>query len=140
MNNNQTQTNTQTNQNTQPILKSKPQRQLRELLGKITDKVKSKVYSHKRECLPNKCQPNCHYGELCYKLQIACENRPEINQIMVFKDMLTTEQIWKDIEAVSYYNKIYAFSCNQWMKIYRLVDWKEIGNPTLESKKETKKK
>jgi hypothetical protein len=82
--------------NTTEIKTPKEQKQpyrTRELIGKITDKVQAKAYSHKRGCPPEKCSPGCHYGSLYYRLQIACENKPEINQIMVFKDLLATEKI-----------------------------------------------
>lgn len=98
----------------------------RELIGKITDKVSAKAYSHKKDCQPDKCLPECHYGFFYYKLKIACENKPEVSQIMVFKDLLTSEKIWKDIENTKYHGKTYAFDCSQWMKIYRLVNWREL--------------
>ena len=72
---------------------TKKDKPLRELIGKIVDKVQAKAYSHKKECSPSKCYEGCHAGSLYYKLKIACENKPEIDQIMVFQDLLATEKI-----------------------------------------------
>ncbi|CAG8666112.1 9050_t:CDS:2 [Ambispora leptoticha] len=81
---------------------------LKKLIGKITDCQKAKAYSHKKTCLiskanptDNKCATGCHYGDFYYKLTIACENKPEVKQIMPVNDPLPTSKLTTTIMGAS---------------------------------------
>ena len=76
-----------------------------------------------------------HAGETFYRLNITCENKPEIKVVKVFKDMVGThgdisqEEIWNDVLNANYADKRYIFYCHRKDLIhYGLVGWKELEN------------
>lgn len=56
--------------------------------------------------------------------------------IQVFKEKLANQQIWTDLENNSFLGKLYIFHCQNWMGRYRLINWKELNNPSQENKKD----
>jgi hypothetical protein len=61
-------------------------------------------------------------------LLVKCENRPQVKKIFAYKEIVEKESVWKDIEKSNYFGKKYLFYCQQWMNVFRIVDWKELTN------------
>lgn len=99
-------------------------KQVHELIGvKVIDKNSDKVGASK------------HAGNTFYRLNITCENKPEIRQVKVFKDKIGTygdisqEEIWNVVVNSDYADRRYIFYCHRKDIIhYALVGWKELEN------------
>ncbi|KLL03516.1 MAG: hypothetical protein MRERV_39c022 [Mycoplasmataceae bacterium RV_VA103A] len=97
-------------------------KQVYELIGvKVLEKTSDKTGAGK------------HAGDTFYRLNITCENRPEVKQVKVFKDKVGTyggvsqEEIWKAVVNSDYADKRYIFYCHRKDIIhYALVGWKEL--------------
>lgn len=90
-----------------------------ELIGKILDKGKGKVYNKK----------SAYYGNTYLRLAVKLENKKEVREILVFQD----SKVWQEIQRVDYLGKRYIFYCsalisNYQIVSYQLVDWKELRN------------
>lgn len=91
------------------------EKKIKELVGIITEKESAKVYSQGK-----------NQGKLYYRLLVKCENRPKVNTIFAFREIVEKESVWKDIEESNYLGKKYLFYCQQWMSMFRIVNWKEL--------------
>jgi len=94
-----------------------------ELIGKILDKEKGKVYNKK----------SSYYGNTYFRLSVKLENNPEWKEILVFENGLENKQIWTDIKESNYLGKKYVFYCSALVGNYRiisyqLVNWKQLEN------------
>ncbi|RHZ36258.1 hypothetical protein [endosymbiont GvMRE of Glomus versiforme] len=102
---------------------AKRQQYLYELIGTIQEKRTKKPSQKAKQKAQERSQ---RLDEFFYKLEIICENKPQVNKIFVFKNSLVSEKIWKDLEESNYYDKRYLFFCHNYKGLYRLVNWKEL--------------
>ena len=84
-----------------------------ELIGRIKDKEREKVYTGK------------FAGTYFYRLNVIIENK-EVNVLFAFKDKIEVESIWKDIEEANYIDKRYLFYCEKRKGGFALRNWKEL--------------
>ena len=93
----------------------------KELIGVITEQKLDKVKNKKSE----------HYGNPYWRLTVELENEEEIREILVFKEWLERETIWREIEKRKYLDKRYLFKVQRKPgagQFFRLIDWEQLRN------------
>jgi serine/threonine-protein kinase RIO1 len=58
------------------------EKKIKELVGIITEKESAKVYSQGK-----------NQGKLYYRLLVKCENRPKVNTIFAFREIVEKESV-----------------------------------------------
>ena len=90
-------------------------KKIHELVGRIKDKEREKVYTGK------------FAGTYYYLLNTAIENK-EVSKIFAFKDRIEVETVWKDIEEANYIDKRYHFYCERRKGGFALRNCKVLEN------------